>query len=79
MFSFQADKEKVVEDGHHSESVNSSTIYLTVFDKNLEMLEESKIPELNKVPGTYFVKYGAIWIFENMEDELGFLRLKIEL
>ena len=78
-FSYQTDLEVVMEDGHFSESVNSSTIFLTVFDKNLEMLAESGIPELKNVPGTYFVKDGAIWIFENMEDELGFVRLSIDL
>ncbi|MCC5938074.1 MAG: DUF4221 family protein [Lunatimonas sp.] len=78
-FSYQTDMEIVEENGHYSRSSNSSTIFLTVFDKNLEMLGESRIPELNKVPGTYFVKDGAIWIFENMEDELGFLRLSIDL
>ncbi len=78
-FSYQTDLEVIVEDGQHSESVNSSTIFLTVFDKDLEMLAESIVPELTNIPRTYFVKDGAIWIFENMEDELGFVRLKIDL
>ncbi|WP_439482053.1 DUF4221 family protein [Cyclobacterium plantarum] len=78
-FSYQTDMEIVEENGHYSRSVNSSTIFLTVFDKNLEMLAESIVPELKNIPQTYFVKDGAIWIFENMEDELGFVRLSIDL
>ncbi|NHE59015.1 DUF4221 family protein [Cyclobacterium sp. GBPx2] len=78
-FSYQTDLEVEMENGRQFESVNNSNIYLTVFDKNLEMLAESGIPELSKVSDTYFVKDGAIWIFENMEDELGFVRLRIDL
>jgi hypothetical protein len=78
-FSFQADMEKVVEDGLHSMNVKSSNIFLTVFDKNLELLGESQISLLTNIPKVYFVKDGAIWIFENMEDEMGFVRLSIDL
>ena len=45
----------------------------------MEMLAESIVPELKNIPQTYFVKDGAVWIFENMEDELGFVRLSIDL
>ncbi|MEX2568710.1 MAG: DUF4221 family protein [Cyclobacteriaceae bacterium] len=78
-FSYQADMERVVADGWHYMSAKSSTIYLTVFDENLEMITESVVPELSNIPRTYFVKDGAIWIFENMEDELGFVRLNVDL
>ncbi len=78
-FSHQADMEKVVENGYHSMSVKSKDIFLTVFDRDLEMLSESRVPLLSNIPETYFVKDGAIWIFENMEDELGFVRLYIDL
>lgn len=54
-----------------------ANVYLTVFDKELKMLGETKIADYRKVPGTYFVKDGAIWIHENLDDELGFIRIKI--
>ncbi len=78
-FSYQADVETVEEDGWFSLSATNVRVYLTVFDKNLEMITESIVPQLTTIPRTYFVKDGAIWIFENMEDELGFLRLGIAL
>ena len=56
-----------------------ANVYLTVFDQELNMLVEKKISGYQKVPGTYFVKDGAIWIHENIEDELAFVRLKISL
>lgn len=59
------------------ENEDLANVYLTVFDKELNMLSEKKIPEYQKVPGTYFAKDGAIWIHENLDDELGFVRIKI--
>nr|MBI1231250.1 DUF4221 domain-containing protein [Cytophagales bacterium] len=78
-FSYQADVETVEEDGWFSLSTKNVRVYLTVFDKNLEMIAESIVPQLTSIPQTYFVKDGAIWIFENMEDEMGFLQLSINL
>jgi hypothetical protein len=78
-FSYQADVETVEKDGWFTLSATNVRVYLTVFDKNLEMITEAIVPQLTTIPRTYFVKDGAIWIFENMEDELGFLRLNIAL
>jgi len=78
-FSYQAEIERVADGRWTYISTISCTIYLTVFDKNLEMVAESTVPQLTSIPRTYFVKDGAIWIFENMEDEMGFLRLNIDL
>ena len=78
-FSYQADVETVERDGWFSLSAKNVQVYLTVFDKNLEMITEAIVPQLTTIPQTYFVKDGSIWIFENMEDELGFVRLSIDL
>jgi hypothetical protein len=78
-FSYQADVETVEKDGWFSLSATNVRVYLTVFDQNQEMITEAIVPQLTTIPRTYFVKDGAIWIFENMEDELGFLRLSIDL
>lgn len=53
-------------------------VFLTIYDENLELIGESLVPELTKVPGRHFAKNGKIWIFENMEDEMGFVRLSID-
>lgn len=78
-FSYQAEIERVVDGRWTYMSTISCTIYLTVFDKNLEMITESIVPQLTTIPRTYFVKDGAIWIFENIGDEMGFVRLSIDL
>ncbi|UJP65876.1 DUF4221 family protein [Mongoliitalea daihaiensis] len=52
-------------------------VVLTVFDKDLQMLGETLLPDYRKRPGVYFVKNGTIWIHENVDDELGFVRLKV--
>lgn len=59
------------------ENEDLANVYLTVFDQELNMLGEKMIPDYRKVPGTYFAKDGAIWIHENLDDELGFVRIKI--
>lgn len=52
-------------------------VVLTVFDKDLQMLGEALLPDYRKRPGVYFVKNGTVWIHENVDDELGFVRLKV--
>lgn len=53
-------------------------VYLSVFSKDLNLIKEAFIPELIQEPKRHFVKDGQIWIFENIEDEVGFVRLSVE-
>lgn len=53
-------------------------VFLSVFDKDFTLLAESALPQLNKKPGQHFVKDGQIWIFENIDDEMAFLRLTLK-
>lgn len=53
-------------------------VYLTVYDKDLNQIAESRVPMLTKKPAFHFVKDGKIWIFENVEDEMGFVRLSVD-
>lgn len=53
-------------------------VYISVFDENLNLLAESPVPGLNAPPKKHFVKDGKVWIFENVEDELAFVRLSME-
>lgn len=52
-------------------------VFISIFDDELNLLAESLVPELTASPKRHFVKDGKIWIFENIGDELAFIRLKI--
>lgn len=53
-------------------------VFLTVFDSNLKMLAEKELEDYKKRPGIYFAKEGSLWIHENVDNDLGFVRLRIE-
>lgn len=57
----------------------STVVYLMVLDKELNLLHETSLPQLDHVPYFSFAKDDKIWIFVNLEDELGFVRLNIDL
>jgi hypothetical protein len=59
------------------ETINKADVFLTVFDKELNMIGEVKVEGYNKPPSNNFFKDGAIWIHENVNDELGFIRIKV--
>ncbi|EOZ98047.1 hypothetical protein A33Q_1554 [Indibacter alkaliphilus LW1] len=46
-------------------------------NKEFEVLHEIKVPQLTKSPNFHFVKDGMIWIFENVDDEVSFIRIKV--
>jgi len=50
-----------------------------ILDKELNLFNEFSIPQLTNIPYFSFAKDGKIWIFENIEDEMGFVRLSFEL
>ncbi|MCH7412837.1 DUF4221 domain-containing protein [Belliella sp. R4-6] len=62
-----------------------SDIYLSVLDKDLNLIGEALVPDLRKKPATlfsnlfprHFAKDGKIWIYENINDEMGFVILSI--
>lgn len=47
-------------------------IYIFAYDKDLILLGEKHLPELDKVPEFPFFKDGKLWSYVNVEDELGF-------
>lgn len=71
---------------HFGEDINEygeyvttgADVYLSVFDKDFNLKAEAEIAELTKAPGIYFAKGGNIWMFENINDELAFVIMKIE-
>lgn len=54
-----------------------SDVFLSVFDENLELIAEALIPELTQKPKRHFVKDGKIWMYENRDDELAFVRMEV--
>jgi len=52
-------------------------VYLTIFDRDFNVLGESHVKELDNVPNMHFVKDGKIWLYHNIDDELAFVRLSI--
>lgn len=58
--------------------ISGADVYLSIFDKDFNLISEAQIPELTRSPNTHFAKDGNIWIFENIDDELAFVVLKIE-
>ena len=55
-----------------------SRLFLSILDEDFNLLGESDLTELGSVPNYAFAKDGKIWIFENIDDELGFVRMEIK-
>lgn len=53
-------------------------VYLTVYNSDFKILKETRVPALDKAPSRHFVKDGKIWIFENIADEMAFVRLEFD-
>lgn len=64
-------------DGTGEEVFNS---YLTIFDRDLQPIHEQLIPDPGFYPSSSksFIRDGVFYSFLNEEDELAFIRLKVE-
>ncbi|MDP2042901.1 MAG: DUF4221 family protein [Algoriphagus sp.] len=47
-------------------------VFLFAYDKDFNVLGETKIEGLKQVPANYFWKNGKLWSYVNVADELGF-------
>ncbi|WP_194775155.1 DUF4221 family protein [Pararhodonellum marinum] len=56
---------------------DGAEVFLIVLDKDFRLISETPLASYTKIPNHHFVKDGKIWIFENMEDEMAFIRLSI--
>jgi len=45
----------------------------------LNLIQEAKLPFLTQKPLRHFIKDGMLWLFVNLEDEMGFIRLRVDL
>jgi hypothetical protein len=52
-------------------------VFLTVFDAEFNLLSELEIEELSDFDNDYFIKDGKLWLFINLDDEMGFVRLSL--
>jgi len=51
---------------------SKSEVFLFAYDKNFNLLSETKIDDLSKSPTQAFFKDGQLWSYVNIDDELGF-------
>ncbi len=56
---------------------DGAEVFLIVLDEDMNLISETPLETFTKIPSRHFVKDGKIWIFENMDDEMGFIRLSI--
>ncbi len=56
----------------------NSEVFLTLLDKNLKIIKETKLENYTKQPPKYFFIDNTIWLYENIDDELGFVRIKLK-
>ncbi len=54
-----------------------SKVYISVYDKEFRLQAEGQLPQFKDIPGFHFAKDGKIWIFQNIDDEMGFVRLSL--
>ncbi|MCH6235303.1 DUF4221 family protein [Cognataquiflexum rubidum] len=73
-FSFEALPKENLQD---EEEKAKSKVYLTILDQDFKVLGETFVKELQSSPAKHFVKDGKIWIYENVDDELGFVVMTI--
>ena len=58
--------------GENPGDPSSYEFYLFAYDKDFNVLGETKLGELEPEPRSYFWKDGKLWSYINVEDELGF-------
>lgn len=77
-FSYQGEFDLDLDRQMQDLTPDKAKVYLTIYDKNLDQIDEALVPKLDKVPAKHFAKDGKIWMYINLEDELGFVRLTVD-
>jgi hypothetical protein len=65
-------------DEYGSPKVLNSEVFLTLLDKNLKIIKETELKNYTKEPSKYFFIDNTIWLYENIDDELGFVRIRLD-
>ncbi|EPR71575.1 DUF4221 family protein [Cyclobacterium qasimii] len=68
--------EDLDENGQHEET--GAEVFLTVLDENLNFVKETFLDQYRKKPRNHFFKDNKIWFYENIDDELGFVRITVD-
>ncbi|WP_075348857.1 DUF4221 family protein [Algoriphagus marinus] len=55
-----------------SELSTKNEVYFSAFDSELNLIGETQLEEITKIPENPFFKDGKLWSYVNVEDELGF-------
>jgi len=55
-------------------NIDSYLVVLTILDNNFQVIFEGQVP-LKSQPSKYFFRNGKLYVYENLNDELGFLVL----
>jgi len=78
-FSYQMifDDNAVKKENQSFPQASGARVYLSVLDKDLNLIAEGTVPELDRYPKFHFAKDSKLWVFENIEDEMGFVRLDV--
>jgi Domain of unknown function (DUF4221) len=58
--------------GEKQSDPSTYEVFLFAYDKDFNVLGETKVDGLDQVPANYFWKDGNLWSYVNVEDELGF-------
>ena len=78
-FSYTSHKNPSFTPGDDESTQFKNRVYLTILNENLELIGESFLENLDFVPSGAFVKDGMIWSYLNVDDELAFRRIKLNL
>ncbi|GGF49376.1 DUF4221 family protein [Echinicola rosea] len=74
-FSFQTEYKTTSERESRVPEIKSIDAYLSIFDSEFNMINEALIPEIDHTISHYFAKDGTLWILDNKDDEMTFVRL----
>ncbi len=64
---------ETTKEGQFFPDVIKTDVYLSLFDSNLNFLDDFHLKNLTSIGGKYFAKDGKLWLTQNFFDELGFI------
>jgi hypothetical protein len=76
-FRMTYDDTAPIPEGRLMREPSGSAVYLTVLDEDFNPIREGQLPAMPGYPPFHFAKGGKLWFFENIEDEMGFVRMDI--
>ncbi|MDN3686256.1 hypothetical protein [Cyclobacterium jeungdonense] len=57
---------------------NDAKVYLRILDKDLTMLGETYLERYQRNPRQHFFTDNKIWLYENTDNELGFVTINVD-